>query len=155
MVSFLVLVVFLFLCHEPPALWQATHDAYFYANSLPTPVGRENLPNCHFVRFLYWKSVSYDLLFVSRKNALAFGLKRRSVFSKTYLRFTSNALAFWLKRTCVCGRMYLRFFGPFSTLEVTRRMSCYSLGEAGGEEIGTVEITGEKCGLSDIFRTFV
>lgn len=25
----------------------------------------------------------------------------------------------------------------------------------GGEEIGFIEITGEKCGLSDIFRTFV
>lgn len=25
----------------------------------------------------------------------------------------------------------------------------------GGEEIGFIEITVEKCGLSDIFRTFV
>ena len=28
-------------------------------------------------------------------------------------------------------------------------------GPMGGEEIGFIEITGEKCGLSDIFRTFV
>lgn len=27
--------------------------------------------------------------------------------------------------------------------------------DGGGEEIGFIEITGEKCGLSDIFRTFV